>query len=137
MLHNAVVLYRRTITFSYIVSTNHTSRLLRMASLPIRRRVQRVVDGVGGAERVLELGRLDPAPRVFRDLRTVLGDIVVASVKKSIAAMTPQCILKKSAQVVCFDRVGAGSSPCSLRTFATVVRATRCPTLRSSPSIRS
>ena len=27
MLHNAVVLYRRTITFTYIVSTNHKSRL--------------------------------------------------------------------------------------------------------------
>ena len=27
MLHNAVVLYRRTITLSYIVSTNHESRL--------------------------------------------------------------------------------------------------------------
>ena len=26
VLHNAVVLYRRTITFSYIVSTNHKSR---------------------------------------------------------------------------------------------------------------
>ena len=27
MLHNAIVLYRSTITFSYIVSTNHKSRL--------------------------------------------------------------------------------------------------------------
>ena len=33
MLHNAVVLYRRTITFSYIVSTNHNSRL-RIPSVP-------------------------------------------------------------------------------------------------------
>ena len=33
MLHNAVVLYRRTITFSYIVSTNHKSRL-RIPSFP-------------------------------------------------------------------------------------------------------
>ena len=33
MLHNAVVLYRRTIAFSYIASTNHESRLLRI-SLP-------------------------------------------------------------------------------------------------------
>ena len=28
MLHNAVVLYRRTITFSYIVSTNHSKSRL-------------------------------------------------------------------------------------------------------------
>ena len=27
MLHNAVVLYQRTITFTHIVSTNHKSRL--------------------------------------------------------------------------------------------------------------
>ena len=37
MLHNVVVLYRRTITFSYIVSTNQ-SALLRIPNVPARRR---------------------------------------------------------------------------------------------------
>ena len=59
MLHNAVVLYRRTITFSYAVSTNHKSRL----HIPIER-------SLGSWERTVVLAPAPPpAPRALRITR--------------------------------------------------------------------
>ena len=47
MLHNAVVLYRRIITFKYIVSTNHKSPRLRIPTeggVKVRREVEHGCD---------------------------------------------------------------------------------------------
>ena len=64
MLHNAVVLYRRTITLSYIVSTNHKSPRLRI--IPSERGVSPGDWSAGGGGQSLPPGQDPGAPQYGR-----------------------------------------------------------------------
>src|SRR5215469_12765043 len=59
-----------------------------------------------------------------------------STVKKSVATIISQCLLRNSCHVVFRFRSGAGSIPCRCRIAAIVLRASLCPRLDSAPSIR-
>ena len=54
MLHNAVVLYRRTITFSYGVSTNHKRAGVAHPYMQVKAEAD--IRGLGGAKGIFALG---------------------------------------------------------------------------------
>ena len=66
MLHNAVVLYRRTITFSYIVSTNHKIRLRISTSSPAPTPVVIGALFFVRSPRPISIGTTDPALLLLR-----------------------------------------------------------------------
>ncbi len=59
-----------------------------------------------------------------------------STLKKSAAAMAPQCALRKVFQGIVLPRSGAGSMPCSLRMRWMVDRPRSKPRFSSAPRSR-